>query len=291
MLGFVLVSIAIMAIVLLALGVAMAFDVTFGDGHRIVMARLDEGRRWRPPYVSGRELYSWARSIARKMVGEVIEESNGAASPAEFTDRLNRGAARAMFPELRSPEGLRAVPCPHEGQGVISVSAPEVLQIADYLRRHLSDGELARLRERAARKAATLEGSDCLTADADPCALQGERCMCEAYPERPLACRPLHAAVLAKELGLDPTAFGDSGSIEDHMEIVGFGVAEGLAEGLGNAGLDANRYELHSALGRALEHPDAADRWALGEDVFAGCQIRRMHPTALAGPSGAEGAF
>ena len=39
------------------------------------------------------------------------------------------------------------------------------------------------------------------------------------------------------------------------------------------SGLVGNTYELHSALLRALDTPDVAERWARGEDVFAGCKV------------------
>ena len=41
-----------------------------------------------------------------------------------------------------------------------------------------------------------------------------------------------------------------------------------MTRALKSAGLDANIYELNSAVATALEIPDAAERWARGEDVF-----------------------
>jgi hypothetical protein len=42
---------------------------------------------------------------------------------------------------------------------------------------------------------------------------------------------------------------------------------------LKQARLDNTSYELHSVLQRALDTPDAAQRWVQGEDVFAGCTV------------------
>jgi N-acetyl-anhydromuramyl-L-alanine amidase AmpD len=50
-------------------------------------------------------------------------------------------------------------------------------------------------------------------------------------------------------------------------------VAQGVMDGLRRAGVDSTSYELHSALQRALDTPDAARRWVQGEDVFAGCTV------------------
>ena len=57
------------------------------------------------------------------------------------------------------------------------------------------------------------------------------------------------------------------------MEAIGEGVSDGLAHGLENAGLDASKYELHSALVTALDTPDAAVRWAAGDDLFGSCRL------------------
>ena len=51
------------------------------------------------------------------------------------------------------------------------------------------------------------------------------------------------------------------------------GEQAGLCVGVGQSGLDGNTYELHSALLRAFDTPDAEERWARGEDVFAGCRV------------------
>ena len=41
-----------------------------------------------------------------------------------------------------------------------------------------------------------------------------------------------------------------------------------MTRALKSAGLDANIYELNSAVATALEISDAAERWARGDDVF-----------------------
>lgn len=281
MLGFLTVLIAVAVVILVLVGVAMLFDVTMGDGRRAVAEKVAESRRWRPPYVSGRELYTWARSIAADIVGDVVHAVPDSAAPAVLTSRLNQGAANAMLPGMEARDTLRTVPCPREGQGIIGVSAPEALRLAEYLRQRLSAPDLRRLSERSQRSAESLSPGSTADPTSDACALQGDGCLCVAYPDRPLACRPLHAAIIAHELDLDLIGSDDSSSpLEDHMEIVGLGMAEGLAEGLERVGLDANRYELHSALALAIDRPDAAERWAAGEDVFGGCRVLRPGPSA-----------
>ncbi len=53
-----------------------------------------------------------------------------------------------------------------------------------------------------------------------------------------------------------------------HEQTVAQGIEMGLTRALKSAGLDANIYEINSALATALGSPDAAERWANGERVF-----------------------
>jgi hypothetical protein len=58
------------------------------------------------------------------------------------------------------------------------------------------------------------------------------------------------------------------------------GVSYGLLDATEALGLDAARYELASAVLRALEVPDATERWLRGERVFAGCDQLSVPPRA-----------
>ena len=45
-----------------------------------------------------------------------------------------------------------------------------------------------------------------------------------------------------------------------------------------NAGFDYELLSLNSALRIALEHPDAAEQWLAGKDVFAPARVRAPDP-------------
>ena len=186
----------------------------------------------------------------------------------------NRGATDAMLPGARLREASWPVPCPQAGQGVIGVSPPEAIQLATYLRRSLSSSQLKTFRDEAQRNAEILaEGPGRSITDA-PCSLQGDDCVCLAYSDRPMECRPLHAAIIAEKLDLNPlTGASESSPSATHIETINQGIREGLARGLDGAGLDGGTYELHSALVAALDDPDAAEHWAAAEDVFGGCRL------------------
>ena len=94
------------------------------------------------------------------------------------------------------------------------------------------------------------------------------------FGARPLYCRTLHAALVARQFGLEMS--GADGKISpwaSHMQTIEQGVKESLVQELAAAGLDGNVYELNSALVVALDAPNAAERWANGEEVFASCKV------------------
>ena len=263
------------AIVLFVLaGVAMFFDMAMGDGERLVLEREAETRRWSPPFISGQDLLDWARSRATGIVRDVVKHEASAETTAEITNRLNRGATDAMLPGARPREVSRSIPCPQAGQGVIGVSPPEAIQLATYLRQSLSSSQLKTLRDEAQRNAKLLaEGPGRSVTDA-PCSLQGDDCVCLAYSDRPMECRPLHAAIMAEQLDLNPlTGASASSPPAAHIETISQGIREGLSRGLESAGLDGGTYELHSALVAALDDPEAAEHWAAAEDVFGACNV------------------
>jgi Fe-S-cluster containining protein len=163
-----------------------------------------------------------------------------------------------------------------------AIAPPEALALAAWLREHLSAADLAALTAAIQAQAAEVAP---LTVDAHanariPCALLRDG-QCTAYAARPLACRgwaSMDAA--ACEAGYwQPW----EAAVPVWSEARAFrgDLAFGLFHGSLLAQVDANTYELHSALARALTSPDAAARWARGEAVFAGCKPGPQPPPEL----------
>lgn len=166
----------------------------------------------------------------------------------------------------------RIVACPEAGQGRVGVTAPEALAIAAHIRKNKSRAEQKRIYELAVENAKKIASRPSGDPTPHPCALQGSNHVCCTFALRPLRCRPLHAASIIKETGqrtvpLPRPQPGDPDA-RRHEEIVAQGIEDGMTRALKSAGLDANIYELNSAVATALEIPDAADRWARGDDVF-----------------------
>ncbi len=156
----------------------------------------------------------------------------------------------------------------------VTVAPPEAFAIAAYLRAHYDAEELRQVREHIDRNALR---ADRLTRDEYiaaliPCALRTPDGNCRVYPVRPLACagflstsREACEAEFRRVPGREPVP------VDRYAQAVGLGVSLGLKDGCRQAGLDGQFYELHHALQRIWDDPDAAQRWAAGANVFAGC--------------------
>ena len=146
----------------------------------------------------------------------------------------------------------------------VDVLAPEAFRVAAHLKRTRSAGELAELVYR-------LGGPGGHDPGTRPCVFldQGR---CSIYEVRPMVCRGYNS--LSKErceafyhdtsVDLKGTKDRVAGDMAEAME-------DGIIAGLNALGLDAQWYELSSAVLRALETTDGPERWARGEAVFEGC--------------------
>ena len=146
----------------------------------------------------------------------------------------------------------------------VDVLALEAFRIAAYLQQTRSPGELAALVYRLGVHGRAYLG-------ARPCVFLAEG-RCSIYEVRPMVCRGYNS--LSKErceafyhdasVDLRGTKDRAAGRLAEAME-------DGVIAGLNALGLDAQWYELPSAVLRALETADGPARWARGEAVFQGC--------------------
>lgn len=207
--------------------------------------------------------------MAETVVASVLRRNDDTSVASGLVAELDRGGSRAMLPTVSPMTASKKIPCPDQGQGKVLVTPPEAIAIAEDIRRRLSRRGAERVRDRSA-KSAELIAEDGADPESLPCALQGDDGVCRSYEVRPIGCRALPAAVIASTVGLDGLATEDGAPTwEGHAEEVSRGLTEGLSRGLEGAGLDGDRYELNAALVAALDTPDAAARWARGEDIFA----------------------
>lgn len=229
---------------------------------------------WLPPFVGGDALRAWAAKNSEELTATRLAGKRDAETANRLAAAIEEGAMQAMLPMAGLSDLERIVACPESGQGIIGVTAPEALTIAAYLRKNCSPNERQRIFEMAAENAKQIASRQPgeTAAPPLPCPLQGGGHVCCVYESRPLRCRILHAMDIAKHLGgHDESTAGSPSRISaetGHEQTVAEGIEIGVTRALKSAGVDANVYELNSALATALEQPDAAERWARGEAVF-----------------------
>lgn len=224
-----------------------------------------------PLYLRGTDLFYWARDTAARIVAKYLTGVPTEATPIDLAKDVHAATTCGMFP-LGSPnEDVERIPCPKYGQGIIGVTAPEAIEIADYIQKNLPLAERNRIHDLALENASKLANMSLFGFDATqtPCPLLGADGICLAYLARPLRCRPLHAATILGQRGQRRPVDEERDYDE---QIVEQGAETGLTEALISAGRDGNVYELNSALVAALDTPNAAERWARGEEIFAQCK-------------------
>jgi Fe-S-cluster containining protein len=156
----------------------------------------------------------------------------------------------------------------------VSATAPEILQIADYLRATYSADDLAALRERLVQRVKQLQGKTAEQRSAArlPCVLLMNN-RCSVYPVRPLACGSW-TSTDAKRCEESWRHRWAKTITANQMQLWLYGgVMLGLSEGLAASGLASEQLDLTAALRIALDTPDAAARWLAGEPIFAPARI------------------
>ena len=108
------------------------------------------------------------------------------------------------------------------------------------------------------------------------CLFLQENNTCLVYPARPAVC----AAFSSCSAKRCQEAFGNPSDASNTVpyDMVQAAVGEGVSTGLGLAcvelGLDHWVYELHSAVLRAIDTPDAGEKWLAGDTLFRSCISR-----------------
>ena len=152
--------------------------------------------------------------------------------------------------------------------------APEAFAIAGYLQDHLSPDQMRQVGEGLEENAglASSMARDVYIARLIPCALRTADGHCRAHPVRPIACAGFLSTSRARcEDEFNRVPDREPLPTDRYAMLAGLSVSNGLTDACRDAGLDGNFYELHHALRRVMATPNAADRWARGENVFDGC--------------------
>jgi hypothetical protein len=269
-------SLLVVLLLVCVVGAALFIQAAFW-GERDMAEQNRAVLMWRPSFIRGAALRDWAAAIAQGIAANRLAAPRTAKTAGVLAAELQDLAAHAMLPLARQAERERTVPCPECGQGMVFITAPEALAIADHIRKNLFRNERKRIHDLAVLNANKIAASKPGDLEKVPlcCPLLGQNQYCCVYAARPLRCRPLHAIYVARDMGsraVQPAGQeGKAPEVERHEQNVEQGIEIGLNRALSCAGLDSKFYELNSALVAALDTPNAAERWAHGDNVFENC--------------------
>jgi Fe-S-cluster containining protein len=157
----------------------------------------------------------------------------------------------------------------------VPVSAVEALAIASALRDRLPEAWRQDLEQALAARVAAIAPLPTLRDHVlaqIPCAFLSAGGTCGIYQERPVVCRGY--------LSLSRTAcqekYASLAAPAPPIDTAAHAAASGVLHGVMAAShamhRDGRAFELHHAVLIALRTPDAEQRWARGEDVFAACR-------------------
>ena len=160
----------------------------------------------------------------------------------------------------------------------VEVLPPEAFALAEWLRRHRTPRELARVQQKLednARRTRELGAEGRRRANI-PCALLGEDGACTAYEARPAQCRRFHSTNLSACEASYREPSNDAIQSPAHPLVAhNAQVVVTLAQhGLRARGLDATPADMNLALATALGDARAWRRWRDGKKAFVAAVLK-----------------
>jgi Fe-S-cluster containining protein len=160
----------------------------------------------------------------------------------------------------------------------VFASVPEILYLAEHLRRTLSPDRLAARTDDIVRAASAIaDESKAERANSKRACplLDSATRNCGVYAARPLTCRAYNSCDAgACERAFDQALTAFDLPVDLFQLTVSRNVRAGLMAAVLASGLDPGPYELVSGLSVALTVPDAEARWLSGEPIFAAAETR-----------------
>lgn len=221
--------------------------------------------------------------LGRRCFGERYAATKGILSDSAIEDRISALGSETMayLNSIAEQLGLRQNQACQSGCAFccslrVDVLVPHAVSIAQYLRKRISSEQWENFRCRLSDR---VQQISTMTADEHavanlPCVfLRETNSPCLVYPVRPIKCATHNSLSVEKcKEGFDhPAHWAIQIPIDAAQATIGDSVSGGLSMACVRLGLDHWNYELHSAVLRAMELPDAGPRWLAGERVFRSC--------------------
>jgi len=222
-----------------------------------------------------------ARAAAESACAEVQRTASGLLHREDRVSQIVPLADAARDVALRvlqgSPDAGRhecRAGCAFCCHTAVTVAPPEAMTILRYLRTHCTADELVEVRRSVElnAEAASRMSSTEYTAASIRCGLLTDDGNCRVHPVRPLACAGfLSTSRAACEAEFHRVPGRTGVPIDRYAMLACLGASYGLKGACRETGLDGEFYELHHALCRLWDQPDAPKAWAAGQRLFAGC--------------------
>jgi len=274
------ITLTVTGLVAVAVLVALFFDVAFAGPGRLP-ARCELEGHWKPPLLRGRKLLVWAETSAQIATRKLLSGGPSANLVNPLVREISDGTTYAIHAVPGQITGDDKVGCPACCHSMIAVTPPEVISIAEQISDNRSSEEMRAIFDHAGSNTEK-------TSDTDDfgyndvgviCPLLGNDDSCSVHSVRPLRCRGWSPsdrrqdAEIASGRTNGAAEMLDRHDYETRAHLVVEGAQRGFCSGLKAVGLDGDLYDLNSALVVALGTTDAAQRWADGERLFAGCKL------------------
>jgi Fe-S-cluster containining protein len=220
------------------------------------------------------ECIAVAQQTERQAVIELLAQDRSPAQPAQVAQQATWVAAQ-LAEQLVDRQAIACrAGCAWCCSLFVSATAPEVIQIAEYLRATRPAAEIAALHERLDERELLLAGrtAEQRSAARLPCVLL-ENQQCSVYPARPLACGSWTSTSAERCEASWRHRWAETITANQMQLWLYGGVMLGLREGLDAYGLASEQLDLTTALRIALDMPDAAERWLAGEPIFAVARV------------------
>ena len=231
-------------------------------------------KNWQPGLLKGDKLRAWAHATAETATTMTLLGPRTAETAVALTREITDGAQQAMDAGPHQDERACHEGCPGCCHSLISITPPDALTLADWLRDEMPEEKVGVIRQQAEENAVKSHEMDNeqYAASMIWCPLLDSNLSCAVYPVRPICCRAWNSLSLeACHICYFSNHASKTIPLDDHAYEIGQGTRSGFAEAIGAAGLDGDSYELNSVLVTALDRPDAAECWARGEEVFEQC--------------------
>lgn len=218
------------------------------------------------------ELRTTIETQSKKSTVEILTEGRTSEKLGElvtnavaFADASSTAAMKAAPPPV--PAACKAG-CAFCCSLQVGATPPEVLTMADHLRKTQTAAQIATILERLQVIETKTIGLAWQDRPPTPCALLDENNLCSAYEARPLSCRGWNsqdADPCRRFVEGDKTAETPVYEIPyaSHQSVM-----DGTRKGLNELGLESRETDFSIGLHVALGDPAVRDRWLKGERVF-----------------------